>query len=77
VTPSEREQKQVDALLASYSAIKDEIGRRSALTWTAVGGYLAFILAAFKEVLDNNDWRMGVWAVSTWPIAYLAYRFYW
>jgi hypothetical protein len=20
---------------------------------------------------------MGVWAVSTWPIAYLAYRFYW
>jgi hypothetical protein len=76
VTPLEREQKQVDALLASYTAAKDEIGRRSALSWTAVGGYIAFILAAFKTVLDDSDWKKAVWAVSTWLIACLAYQFY-
>lgn len=73
---SQGEQKQVDVLLAAYAQAKGEIGRRSALSWTAVGGYLAFILAAFAGVLDKSDWRAGAWAVSTWPVACLAYQFY-
>jgi hypothetical protein len=77
---SEEEKKQVDVLLASYKAIKDEIARRSALTWTAVGAYLVFIFSAFKAIVDQNangnNWEILAWATSTWPIALLTYLFY-
>jgi hypothetical protein len=77
MTPGEQSvNQQVDALLATYKAAKDEIGRRSTLSWTAAGANLAFVLAAFRAVLDNNDWRIWAWAVCTWPIACLTYQFY-
>jgi hypothetical protein len=67
---------QIDALLASYKATKDEISRRSALQWTAVGAYLVFLIGAFKAELDVNDWRTVALALSSWPVSILTYAFY-
>jgi hypothetical protein len=76
MTSSEQAAKQVEILLASYKATKDEISRRSALSWTSVGGYLLFVLGALKAVLDGSDWKIAVWTVSVWLVAILAYLFY-
>jgi hypothetical protein len=76
VTPTEQSAKHVDVLLAAYKATKDEISRRSALTWTAVGAYLVFLFAAFKSVLDGSDWKISLWALSAWPVAILSLVFY-
>jgi hypothetical protein len=75
MAPGNKRSEEVSILLAAYSSRMEEISRRSTLAWASVSGYLAFSYAAFHEIMDSTDYRSGIWAVSVWPVAMLAYVF--
>jgi hypothetical protein len=78
MTPSELAAKQVDVLLVSYKAIKDEIARRSALQWAILAGYAFFLYNAFSAILKSNlsPAERIAWATATWATSALALLFH-
>jgi len=68
---------ELDALLAVYSEIKAEIGRRSALSWAVVGGYLVFASTALNAIMSSyGTSRTVVWITITWIAAAASASFY-
>jgi hypothetical protein len=78
MTSSERASKQVDVLLASYKALKDEIARRSALQWAILAGYAIFLYNAFSAILKSDLRPEGriAWATATWATSVLVLLFH-
>jgi len=71
---NEREKKQLEYLLADFTAVKSEIARRSTLQWFILGGYFSALAFAFQRVITPNS--AGLWLTATWVVAALAYQFY-
>jgi hypothetical protein len=73
VNPSEREQKHIDVLLASYREKKAEIARRSQLSWAAIAGYFVFLSVAGSAIGERK--HLLAWPLSVWLLSGLVYLF--
>jgi hypothetical protein len=78
MTLSEQATKQVDVLLASYRALKDEIARRSALQWAILAGYAFLLYNAFSAIL-KPELRLAeriAWTPAAWVTSVLSLLFH-
>jgi len=66
------QRKQLDFLLADFTATKAEIGRRSTLQRAALAAYLAVVAVAFQGAATVDE----RWLIALWIASALAFQFY-
>jgi len=71
---NDRQKKQIDCLLADFSAIKSEIARRSNLQRMVQLIIVAVLAATFTRAASFS--LSSLWLVGLWVSSVLAYQFY-
>ncbi|MDQ2775981.1 MAG: hypothetical protein M3Y57_13850 [Acidobacteriota bacterium] len=70
----ERENKQLDYLLADFVAAKSEMARRSTLQWIILGGYFSTLAFVFQKSMNSGF--SGLWLTALWIVSFGALLFY-